>query len=392
MKIIVYDPLYSSIGHYYRYNKFILEMLSDIGFIKEIIYIESETEGKEYTSISSKIKIHSPSLKNPSFQIRTMQAKGILNKLSLHYDALNSYRTIVDYINKSDCDYVFFTSNGQISFWYSVLKLKFPYIVSAISIKWIYDKFTIKHLIYYIYNKYLTNSSLLLVTEKYYQNILKQRNFKRVEVLNDRYLRHKIKIVNNSQPQYISKNRLLLTTLGTISKNKNPIDFIKELIAIGFQNKDAIYKICGKSIDATKYMVYKLIKNWPNIYFNDDYISNDEFETLVEEADFIVIPYNYSYTKFATSGIMWDCLERQKPFICPNVAPLSDYITNYKIGYLYNSSNLDSLLDFLITNRKNIKEKMHRNYISLIENKNYKNTLNDFEKAITTLTVKTNKL
>jgi hypothetical protein len=381
MKILVFDPLYSSIGHFYRYNKFILNMLSDIDVIKEITYIDNENEGKDYTAVSNKIKIYNPKLKNSSFQIKTMQIKGIFDKVSLHYNALGRYRTIVDYINKSDYDFVFFTSAGQISFWLALRQLKVPYIVSPITIKWLYDKFSLKHLLYSYYLEFLKKADFVFITEEYLREVILLHGINKVAVLHDRYLNPKSKDRSDS---FSSDERapLNLLTIGTISDNKNPIQFLELLHSLDFSSKNVIYKIVGKSIDESGKIVKELSHDFLNVHFIDKYLTQDDYLKYILEADFIVIPYEWTYTRYVTSGVMWDCFEHRKPIICPFIEPFKSYIKKYRIGFLYDYKTIDKLIEEITSNRVEIINQIKQNYINLYEDKKYQTIFLNFSNDI----------
>jgi len=377
MKIIVYDPLYSSMGHFFRYNKYILTLLSDNPSIREIIYISNEGEGASFDKISSKIKSMSiPGIK--SAQILSFQSYGF-GKIKLYINMLWGYSRVIKYINESRCDLCFFTSNGMLPFWLAVnLKLRKKYIVSVISLKWLYDKYSGKHLLFLAYRYFLRHTIRALVTEECYIGALVSRQVRHVSVLHDRFL-HKIEPISSYGVNISADNRTKLITLGTLSHRKNPLEFVKLLRSISERERTRLrYDIYGKSLDDTGELLRSLINNDSIINYHDQYIGDDEYERLMLHADFIVIPYDGSYTKFMTSGVMWDCFEYQKPIICPDVEPFRHYISTYNIGFIYTPDTLGSIIRKLHQNKDKIGEMMRQNYKKLYEIQSYQNTSERF--------------
>ena len=100
MKILVFDPLYSSVGHFHRYNRYILSILENTPHIEEIIYISNDGEGLLYEKLSSKVKSIDDVSDINSAQLRFIETKGIA-RIRLHLVMVREYLRIIKYINKN---------------------------------------------------------------------------------------------------------------------------------------------------------------------------------------------------------------------------------------------------------------------------------------------------
>lgn len=361
MKIIIYDPLYSSMGHFYRYNYFLVRLLNSMDFVRETIIVTGNEElgklEKEFSKVSTSY------LKNEvkSVQEKSMKLKGFA-KISLQFKTFQSYRKIISQINSLEGDVVFFSSNGLLSFWLSVMSLKKKYIVSAISTKWINDKGGVRYAQYFLYKKFLLRSLFNLFTEQMYCNKAEGEGIKNGIVFPDRYLE------SAKERKYGSDNSIIrLVTLGTISSIKSPVPFLK-----AWQKTDTkilqgfVYGIYGKVMDDSRKELEELTQQCRNVTFCDDYISSAKYDLLMEESDFMVIPYSLDYTKYLTSGVMWDCFQAQKPILCPDIEPFRYYVKKFQIGYLYKENELATTLTHIIKEYPSFKEKLGQNFEELV--------------------------
>lgn len=156
------------------------------------------------------------------------------------------------------------------------------------------------------------------------------------------------------------KKKFNLVALGHQDKNKNVLNFL-EIFYKKFKN-NFIFTIAGK-IEKQIYIELKLkIKKNKNIQIINRYLKNNEFEKLINKADFIVIPDGYIY-KYMHSGVIWDCFTIEKPFLAPDNAINRDYIKSYKVGLIYNKNFKPVYLNkFLKSNYKKYYKTLKQNY------------------------------
>jgi glycosyltransferase involved in cell wall biosynthesis len=229
-----------------------------------------------------------------------------------------------------------------------------------------------------MYTRFLRKADLVLVTEECYVKFLNDHKINRVAVLHDRYLQ---------KQHFRSRNTgttLRLVTLGTISSSKNPINFIQVLTS---RDTDFLYRydIYGKSLDACGLVLHDAVKINSHIHYYDQYISDSEYISLLEKADFVVIPYDADYTKYMTSGVMWDCFERCKPIICPDVKLFRFYIEKYKIGFTYTDESLVGLIKELAENKAKITLELQCNFEILCGEISHENVSVKFKQCVSDL-------
>lgn len=383
MKVVIYDPLYSNVGHFYRYNKFLIELLSEIDNITEIVIIAENESLKNLEEISKKVNVKYLITDMHSMQLKHIQTKGF-NKIFLIQKSYSNYKKVINVINKLNFDFVIFASQGQFPFWLSVQSLKVPYIVSAISIKWLYNVTFPKNILHFFYKKYLKKSKFNLFTEDMYKKIADSFQLSKSIVMPDRFLDDKPSaVIYNANIKIIK-----LITVGTISRNKSPIDFLIQWNKLNNTTLNKFkYSIFGKVMDDSIQEIRNVIMQEKNVEFVNDYISAENYQTIMQEADFMVIPYSSNYTKYVTSGVMWDCFEMKKPIICPDIEPFKYYINRYKIGYLYKEGQLQDTLTDISNESNTFLHQINHNFSKLFEENSYKNLKNKLENVLSTVII-----
>lgn len=358
MKVTIYDPLFSSIGHYSRYNKFIVELIDEIDEIDEIVFFSDNPDFNLNIKTKHNIKVVKHIGKIHSIQDLSNNSKGI-GIISLGIKSFLHYIKLMHLIQKESANVNLFLSQGIFTFWLAVLFKNVSFSVSVISCKWLFDDGLRKPL-KWLFKKFIKRSNGTIFTETIYEKYFEKYNLEYSIVIPDRYL------YEISQPKDIdvNTNKINLISLGTISSSKNPIDFVNEFISIDETLKEKIqYTICGKIQDENvANILEKASLDNNNISLINNYLPEDLFNELLNSADFVVIPYNDSYTNFATSGVMWDCISNQKPFISPSNKLFSFYAEQYGIGMSFKKGKLNELLKDLTKNKSSIKAMMNENY------------------------------
>ncbi|MCT4589742.1 MAG: glycosyltransferase [Carboxylicivirga sp.] len=364
MKIILYDPLFSEFGHFHRYSEFICKLLSDIDYVNEVIVIAESDKLLNLSDINSqKIVVKKVESSVPNLQTRILQSSNI-KKIWLYIKAYKNYTKIIRHINGYKADYVFLLNQGQLPFWLAIRKIKLESLITAISIKWLYIDNIKDRVNNFFFTRALKFARRIFFTEDIYYRKANSCGISTGFVFPDRSLDDERNEVISAEGSVVN-----LVTLGTIAKGKSPDDFLQEFINL---DKDLLsnfkYTIAGKDIDGTMHHVLANIDEVREVSIIDDYLSEEVFSNLIDRADFVVIPYSESYTRYATSGIMWDCFQKNKPILCPDIELFSHYISKYRIGYTYKKGKLDDTLLQIIRERKQFSETLHQNYHKLIRN------------------------
>ena len=383
MKVFLYDPMYSNVGHYSRYNKYLLKLLGDLESIEKVFFAVQGSPDFDRAELSNKVEFLNLSAFLPQ-EVDTSQDalhryKGA-SRIKLYFLQFLYYRKVMKLINRSDYDLAFFSNGGMVPFWLSILiGLKKKFLVSLISIKPIYDKGSRRDILLRFFSAVVRRSSLVFVTEEIYKEKMQVELDCRVAVLHDRYL------TNKKSPKLASTssgadNNLKLLTLGTMATSKNPINFIKKLCDLPESINSRIeYQIYGKSHDSVGDEVTDLTKNIYNINYHNEYIDDEKYNELMEWADFIVIPYSTDYTNYMTSGVMWDCFEYRIPVLLPSTKLFDYYIDNYNFGYSYTDDNFTDTIKDILSDKATALGEIENNYLEFTIQKSYGNCFKQFK-------------
>ena len=372
MKIVLYDPLYSKIGHYERYTNYIAELVCAIDAVKEVVYYTEMPDFEWSGKKSKKLKVERVESKMHSFQELSIKVDG-LQRIRLGFNSFLHYLKILKSIEKENADKVIFLSQGIFSFWMVLSMVGLKYSTSIISIKWLFENKGYRNVLKKLFEKYLKKADAVFFTEQMYVNTTANLKLKNSFVLPDRYLD-----VNLSRPKQLvsRKEKIKLVTLGTISANKNPIDFIKEFNKVDKEiQANFEYFICGKVLDKNLDEFFKLVDENPNINLKNEYIKEEEFDVIYESSDLVVIPYPSEYTNYATSGIMWDCFMRRSLIFCPENELFNHYINKYGIGFTYQKNTLEYKLKEIIDVRDDLIQLADNNYNNLYSDISFESML-----------------
>lgn len=177
---LVYDPQFIGLGHYIRFNKYILEMLCKIDETGEVIYLgkkiykNRKIKFKKLDSLSSFNYRYYSKLKKIFFLfISTFKTLNIVFTLNKHHK------------NKT----LILLSEGGIFFnFFMLIFYKGPYLIYTISIENFFKKGFIGFLYKKIYRINYLKSKVIIVTNKISRRKLIKMNIKNVFILPERYL------------------------------------------------------------------------------------------------------------------------------------------------------------------------------------------------------------
>ena len=127
------------------------------------------------------------------------------------------------------------------------------------------------------------------------------------------------------QPYY-GKGFDLFIKLIKIFKDKNILFYIQTNL------KNINFKI--KSLD-------KLSK-YKNVILRQKLIKYNLIKYVYGAADAVLLPYRKFY-KYGTSSIFIESIISSRPVIVPNFNPFKDILKKYKLGFLFNSENINSM-------------------------------------------------
>jgi len=179
-KFIVYDPEFINIGHYSRFNKYVLELLCKINTIDEIVYLgkniykNKKIKFKKLDSLSTFDYRYDSKLKKILFiPIEVLKTLNVIFKL------------------KKNCNNgtLILLSGGSIFLnFFMLIFFKKPFIIYSVGISDLYRKGFIGWIFNIIYTLNYSKSEKIIVTNEINQMKLRKLKFKEVFVLPERNL------------------------------------------------------------------------------------------------------------------------------------------------------------------------------------------------------------
>lgn len=118
----------------------------------------------------------------------------------------------------------------------------------------------------------------------------------------------------------------------------------------GVDNLLEIAKLCPKihfdvigRVDPQMQSIVDELKKLPNVFLNNNYVSDDEMKEAFINADWVILPYNSA----SQSGVIIDAYKYSRPVIAFDVGAISEQIDALKSGYLVKVGNNKNFADKL---------------------------------------------
>lgn len=166
-----------------------------------------------------------------------------------------------------------------------------------------------------------------------------------------------------------------IAQLGIINEGKNV-----EKIAGIFKDTDLKLVIAGRFDSRERYEAFRnSIRDYPNISLINKYLSEQEYQTILNESRFVVLPYETN--KLQSSGVYYEALLNLKPVLVSN-APFFKDVTEKGLGYKYDE--LSSSMMKLLRNEEDYYalQKNIYSYISKIQNDSKDRILEFFTETV----------
>lgn len=160
----------------------------------------------------------------------------------------------------------------------------------------------------------------------------------------ERYINEKTVCHKNTDK---NTNNLNLLFIGTLRPFKN-VEFCLEALR-KLNNPSIYYTIAGRcKIDkAYDNKINEMVNLTNNAKRIDRYISDDEYEEIIQDCDFLVL-CDKKQASCASNGTMTEALLKGKPIIAPDFNPFKFEVETYGVGMLYRYGDLDSLCDVIL--------------------------------------------
>lgn len=166
------------------------------------------------------------------------------------------------------------------------------------------------------------------------------------------------------------------TTLGVISGAKNH-DFA--LDAFQKFNLPFSYLIAGMPTDEVGERVKERILHFPNQNVKGKFgnLPADEYETLIRETDYLILPYDFRMQTRGASQVLYDAFRNLTPVIAPNIEPFKSYIEKYGVGFLYKEGDSESFKEVLERAAEKSKGNFEKNFRWLYDEHSFKKIKQD---------------
>lgn len=157
----------------------------------------------------------------------------------------------------------------------------------------------------------------------------------RIIVRPERYIKQlPLTKIHHSDKQF---NILSIGSLRPSKRIELVLDALREI-----NDKSIHYTIAGRIADTYKNEILQHINDEVNVMTLFEYLSEDTFNYLIEQTDFLVLA-DISQPSLVSNGTMNEALLSGIPLIAPNYPPYSYYINRYGIGITFNPSERGSL-------------------------------------------------
>ena len=162
----------------------------------------------------------------------------------------------------------------------------------------------------------------------------------------------------------IPKNKKILLFIGQIRKYKNIELLIKAFKDSRLEENKFVLLVCGNCKDKSYKEELTKTSNNINIYFDFNFIKDNEMESYLKNSEAIIAPYNKKSS--LNSGTLWMCMSYSKTMILPLIGCIKDIKRYNEFLYVYDYDNEEEHYNSLVKCLKRIKE-------DITENKNILN-------------------
>jgi len=216
----------------------------------------------------------------------------------------------------------------------------------------------------------------VLCKETINNEYLKEYESKIIHIPHGDYIDNYIKSDIDIYERYnIDKTKKIMLFIGQVRKYKNIEILIKAFCNSNMQDNGFVLLICGSCYDKEYQEQLKSLSN-ENIFFDFNFIKDEEMESYLRNAQIVVAPYNKQSS--LNSGTLWMAMSYYKTMMLPLIGCVKD-IKNYdEFLYVYDYENEDKHYDGLLDCMKRLNADLKNNENILVEkgNKAYEYIVN----------------
>jgi D-inositol-3-phosphate glycosyltransferase len=210
--------------------------------------------------------------------------------------------------------------------------------------------------------KCLNLSSLIFVHNNFTKTEVEKHTEKKIFIIphgNYISLVSNTDITNSCKLLGLNPANFYILFFGMIKKNKG---FSVLMESMKFVNPEVNFIIAGKPRDLSSAEINNMIEesgHKERINYSGEYISNEKRDLLFIACDAVTLPY----IKAFQSGVLIMAMSYGKPVIASDIPPFKEMIEDDVSGYLFESSNANSLaekINYVFENRNLIRETGNR--------------------------------
>ncbi|RAP34020.1 hypothetical protein DID75_00135 [Candidatus Marinamargulisbacteria bacterium SCGC AG-410-N11] len=276
-------------------------------------------------------------LKTKYLKIKKKNSKKIGLFLNQLYFTLKISLLIPISINRNRKKWlIFFTNSYPYTTILSLVLFKLLRIKTLIHIHRVPNKKGLANVLFLIKIKTADN---LFTTETIIKHKLQTMTTKKISCYNFFIPNNTIIIKPTNKPFTIS-------SLGAIREEKGVLDFLQ--LAQKVKNKDIYFNLIGKyshKINEFDKILTKTQQVQPNLNFSNKFLSEKELNEEIKNSSFVCLPYDKNSYTFRGSGILYDLLKHNTPFLGTDI-PIFNHYKNLGMGFIYQT--LDELCDLIL--------------------------------------------
>ncbi len=369
MRVAIFDPCLSEIGHYRQFNRHIVKLLGsdDVEKVYMIDYAGYfERWYEDFTkSYPRNIEITEASDGIPPRQKIKGNIKNPFESFLLYIEDRRWYKKIFQKILKIGPDITLITSESHGPAMYGVFDSRINPVFLLHTPKLLLEGFDEPSQSWFFgmkrklgkraIQKFAKNSALsLLVLEESANEALNRNGFKPFRIPNCLFDGSN----DRGDPKPARDGGFLISTVGVISVEKN-VGFIIDCLK-NREMPDIRYRISGFPLDEYGRRIKEEVESTkvPSIEGRFEYLTDEEYEREIKMSDFIALSYPKNRSDKA-SGVLFDALKHGRPVIAPDIEPFRTYVERYGIGLIFEEGNEGSFVE-----RVNLAKRLGTSYFT----------------------------
>ncbi len=354
MKVLLFEPHLSERGHFKEWCWNLYKLLN-IDIVSKVIFLD-------FNDILKMAYKEKPQLKVPYEIINISDSRSPMitsrsfKRLNQEKRAKEWYSNIIRKLESLHGDLMIITTQDIYLMYKKLKSLKINKIYTSHTVSFIptfhKEKFEKRNfmrklngmIISETIKKSIKNDKVLVLEEST-KNHLKEQGLKKVYDIP--YINYSEEdIADEIDTSRIKNNRIIIP--GIIYENKNHEYILKIIEKNKNRFKGINIHIAGYPRPGYGTKVAKMAEKLAEygVTTNFKYLTKEELKKEISISKFVLIPY--SKTRWdQTSGIMYDAISNNRPFIAPDILPFKNHLRKYNMGLTYKENDTESFIKTL---------------------------------------------